>query len=731
MAVMLSPGVYINEIDASNIAPSIVNNVAFFAGNFNSGPVDYPYVVTSKTELENTFGKPTDENYNEWFQAWKFFDYANQLVITRGYEYTDVSETPVFSDYKYKVYDYTNGTLSGNTVTVDISIDVFELPKVAIGEWVSVGSTSEVGKITDISYPAGDTEGTTLTLTIEYDTAPAVVNASDPLYVHSLRFLNGETQAISRGDVDTVNLVPTTAKANDPALNIDVVDPAEPNHINPNRLEYTYDLIKNPDEWEYYYSQDEANPLRSFKNFGAESAKLKFYSRYPDDDEIQIAIANWYDFKKENNVNYAIAFRDQNGDVTEDIFLDNLFQYYPQKDQIAIAIRKGDRLETYIVSLDPDSVDGNNKPNYIETVINEQSELVYVLDNQAINDMPASYLVCDRFGLDASGNPNPGGVPTNPLTIKGGRTVRLTEGGLREAYFSVEDKERYEIDVIIGNEYVYEDGDNLNIAIELADTRKDCIAFVGARYVDTVGKRSGDAVNAVINYITENDPVKRNGSVKLTRSMFGAFFGNYFRIYDKYNKKYRWISVCGDMAGIRCSVSATNASWWVSAGMKRGIIRGIDRMAFTPSQPQRDNLYKNGINPLVVFPGTGNLVWGNKTLYPIASAFDRINVRNLFNTLERSMSKAARSQVFEFNDVYTRNAILSMFNPYLATIKAGRGIVDYLVVCDESNNPPEVVQRNELRVDIYIKPNFAAEFIQLTFTNVGTRSFASVIGTGV
>jgi phage tail sheath protein FI len=182
------------------------------------------------------------------------------------------------------------------------------------------------------------------------------------------------------------------------------------------------------------------------------------------------------------------------------------------------------------------------------------------------------------------------------------------------------------------------------------------------------------------------------------------------------------------MAGIRCSVSSDNAAWWVSAGMKRGKIANIDRMAFVPSQPQRDTLYKNGINPLVTFPGTGHLVWGNKTLLPYASSFDRINVRSLFNTLERAMAKAARSQVFEFNDPYTRNAILAMFNPFLATVQAGRGITDYLVICDETNNTPDVISRNELRVDIYIKHTFAAEFIHLNFVNVGSRSIAEVVG---
>jgi hypothetical protein len=372
--------------------------------------------------------------------------------------------------------------------------------------------------------------------------------------------------------------------------------------------------------------------------------------------------------------------------------------------------------------MDPMSVDGNGKSNYVETVINENSKYVYVVDNKAfdyknLDNLPASYLVVDRFGDDGYGNPNPGGVKTYPLTSKGGRSPIVSYGSIRDAYFSVEDKERYEIDIIIGNEQYP------NVAIELADSRKDCIAYLGARYEDTVGKKAIEATNNIINYIKNS-----GGSNKITRTMFAAYFGNYARIYDKYNKKYRWVNIAGDAAGIRCDVTSNNAPWWVSAGLQRGNIRNINKLAFTPSQEQRDNLYKNGINPVVAFPGSGNVIWGQKTLHPIASSFDRINVRTLFNTIERAMAKAARSQVFEFNDAYTRNAILSMFNPYLSTIKAGRGITDYYVQCDEQNNPPEVIARNELRVDIYIRPTYAAEFILLSFVNAGTRSFSEVVG---
>ena len=437
-------------------------------------------------------------------------------------------------------------------------------------------------------------------------------------------------------------------------------------------------------------------------------------------DRIELAIASPEDFESVDTVNhenYAVAFREQQGTVTKDTLLTALYTYYPTGDQLAIMIKSGDTIESYIVSLDRDALDGNGKSSYIETVINEQSDFVYVVNNEGLDDSSsvATYLAADKYGF--TGTPGPDYKRTSTLVLQAGRNPLMDQGGLKDAYDSVLDKEKYEIDVVIGNE-LYP-----NLAIELADRRKDCIAYIGAKFEDTVGKKAIDATNSIVTTILDTDQEK-----KITRTMFGAYFGNYFRIYDKYNKTYRWINVAGDMAGIRCDVTSNTAPWWVSAGLSRGIIRNVNKLSFTPSQEQRDLLYKNGVNPLVAFPGTGNLVWGNKTLHPIASSFDRINVRTLFNTLERSMSKAARSQVFEFNDPYTRNAIQSMFNPYLATIKAGRGITDYLVICDETNNTPDVISRNELRVDIYIKPNYAAEMILLTFTNVGTRSFADVIG---
>ncbi len=727
MANLLSPGVYIEEVDASAIVPNVSANVAFLAGNFHDGPVEQAYVVTNKKEYEEIFGTPTDENYNEWFQGYKFFDYANQLIVSRAYQLSSTVVPTDGSEY-IEVYQFTGpvnitdnpGGALGHGINVLVSED-FDY-KLQAGEYVSLADVQEFGTVWSITEELIEiTTGVfqkQRRIAIEMD-LPVSVAFGDPLDIPTLKsdeaiklysngHANGGTQAYQLGEIDEYGK-PATANASEVMKNIDVVnvDGTE----NGNRLNYGYDLIKNDGDFDYKLDQNE---LTTFKD----GMKLKFFARNPNSGSVEIAIANMFDFQSidSDNNNFAVAFQETVGTNVEYTYLQSLFDYNPLADEIAIAIKKGEVIETFVVSLDPLSIDGNGKNNYIETVINETSKFIYVKDNEGINDKPATYLVYDKYG-QVDGILREGGVPTTILTVIGGRDPKVDKGGMTDAYFVVEDKERYEIDIIIGNE------DFVNIAIDLAEARKDCLAYIGARYEDTVGKKAFVAVNEIRNYLADGD-----GGEKVTRSMFAAMFTNYFRIYDKYNKKYRWINVAGDMAGIRCDVTSNTAPWWVSAGMKRGIIRNINKLAFTPSQALRDNLYKDGMNPIVSFPGTGNLVWGNKTLYPIASSFDRINVRTLFNTIERAMAKAARSQVFEFNDPYTRNAIMSMFNPYLSSIKAGRGITDYLVICDETNNTPDVISRNELRADIYIKPAYAAEMILLTFTNVGTRSFSDVVG---
>ena len=819
-----SPGVYVKETDASAIVPSQSNSTAFFAGKFYSGPVGEPTMVTSKDELVTVFGKPDDYNFNDFYQAYKFLDYANKLIITRAYNEFDDNYIPsVGSEYVIDMRSSAWNVLDDRGHSGNVYFwmqlgdnykqwrnsqtkvgDIIELPGVAslAGVYLRVDGmefvpSGSIGNYDPHAYVyVTCSEATTLNVqqnnfNEDYDpekeffeaqkikstkpkstkstkstknTKDASVLATPPtqwdkdstIRIYTFGHLNGYTEATYRGDVETIgnNIVqPVEARAILESDNIDigekvVIQEFDENLLVPikafnnNRLNVNYKLIKSKKHFDDLTNW--RNGTNTLKSFELDTSIINFYSRYPNSDryeDIEIAIANWYDFqylRDENGIyNEAVAFN-YDGRL---YYLTDLFQYAPSQKEIAIAVRCGDDIETFIVSLNKEGVDGNNRSNFIEQVINENSKYIYCtsritsgLDPDSPY-WPASYLYCDKAGLDEFLQPkvipgtNKTGIKTSTLKVQGSRAKEISYSGMKIAYDSVLDKELYEIDVIIGNEFYPTLGStgtdtNQNLAIELADKRKDCIAFVGATYWDTVGKTAQEATSNIIDYILQPD----GNTVKLNRSMFGAFFGNYARIYDVYGKKYRWINIAGDMAGIRCSVNTNNEAWWASAGMRRGQIRGVDKLAFSPNQAQRDELYKNGINPVVTFPGTGHLVWGNKTLLAYASAFDRINVRSLFNVIERAMAKAARSEVFEFNDEYTRNSLLSMFNPYLSSIKAARGITDYLVICDESNNTPDVISRNELVCDIYIKPNYTAEFITLHFVNVGTRSFASVIG---
>jgi phage tail sheath protein FI len=199
--------------------------------------------------------------------------------------------------------------------------------------------------------------------------------------------------------------------------------------------------------------------------------------------------------------------------------------------------------------------------------------------------------------------------------------------------------------------------------------------------------------------------------------------------YDRYNDIYRWIPLNGDVAGLCARTDQTNDAWWSPAGLNRGNIKNVVKLAWNPRKAERDVLYNNGVNPVVTFPGQGTVLYGDKTLLAKPSAFDRINVRRLFIVLEKAISTAAKYSLFEFNDAFTRAQFKNLVTPYLRNIQGRRGITDFLVVCDETNNTAQVIDSNQFVGDIYIKPARSINFIQLNFVAVGTGvQFSEVVG---
>jgi phage tail sheath protein FI len=202
----------------------------------------------------------------------------------------------------------------------------------------------------------------------------------------------------------------------------------------------------------------------------------------------------------------------------------------------------------------------------------------------------------------------------------------------------------------------------------------------------------------------------------------------YKYMYDKYNDKYIYVPLNGDVAGLCARTDYTNDPWWSPGGYNRGVIKNVVKLAYNPSATERDTLYKNNINPVVTFPGQGTVLFGDKTLQTKTSAFDRINVRRLFIILEKSISTAAKYQLFEFNDTFTRAQFRNLVEPFLRDVQGRRGIYSYKVVCDETNNTGQIIDTNQFVADIYIKPAKSINFITLSFIAARTSVAFDEIG---
>jgi hypothetical protein len=326
---------------------------------------------------------------------------------------------------------------------------------------------------------------------------------------------------------------------------------------------------------------------------------------------------------------------------------------------------------------------------------------------------------------------NFGCVGQKTYTLLNGYDYSSADGGMDvtlsniiESYELVRNPAEYDINFIIngpsGGNNILDAQAKANSLIAIAEERKDCVV--------TVSPFRGGVVN-VPNSDTQTSNII-NFFDSLSSSSYVVFDSGYKYMFDRFNNTFRYIPMNGDIAGLMARTSINNYPWFSPAGSARGAINNAIKLAYNPSQGQRDLLYPKRINPVIFSPGAGVILFGDKTGLSYASAFDRINVRRLFLTLEATISRAARAQLFEFNDVITRTNFLNIVEPYLRDVKAKRGITDFLVVCDESNNTPTVIDANQFKADIFIKPARSINFIGLTFVANRTGvSFEEVVGT--
>ena len=370
---------------------------------------------------------------------------------------------------------------------------------------------------------------------------------------------------------------------------------------------------------------------------------------------------------------------------------------------------KGDVLETFAaVSKASDAKTPQGSVNYYPDVIYNQSNYIYWMDHNAGGS---------NWGTAASGITFTDVTTVSEVSLTSGSdgTVATTAQKLT-AYTKFADAETVEVSLIMAG-----DGDATHIdnLITIAENRKDAVVFASP-------ERS-DVVNVADNNTQKSNVVSFFNGIRSTS--YAVFDSGYKYAYDRYNDVFRYVPLNGDIAGLTARTDLIADSWFSPAGLNRGIVRGAVKLAFNPTKAQRDELYRARVNPVATFPGQGTVLFGDKTGLTAPSAFDRINVRRLFITLEKAIATASKFQLFEFNDEFTRANFRNIVEPFLREVQGRRGITDFLVVCDETNNTGEVVDRNEFVAEIFIKPARSINFITLQFIATRTGvSFDEVAG---
>ena len=372
----------------------------------------------------------------------------------------------------------------------------------------------------------------------------------------------------------------------------------------------------------------------------------------------------------------------------------------------------GTVLETFaFVSQASDAKKTDGTTNYYKDVINNNSEYIWWADHDSTNLTNAGESLASRSSAFDTHN------SAIDHSLSGGSDDNTpTAGEIAFGYDLFEDAETVDVNLLFacpdanGQETIAED------LISIAEARKDLVAFVSPPIEDTVG--SSSPASDVMTFA--------NG---LTSSSYAVCDSSALYVYDKYNDVFRYIGAAGHVAGLCANTDRVADSWFSPAGVNRGQLLGVTKLAFNPKKADRDTLYKGRVNPLVSFPGEGMMLFGDKTLLSRPSAFDRINVRRLFITLEKAISTAAKAQLFEFNDEFTRAQFRNIVEPFLRDVKGRRGITDFLVVCDTTNNTGQVIDSNRFVADIFIKPARSINFITLNF--IATRTgveFSEIAG---
>lgn len=711
MAFQVSPGVNVSEIDLTTVVPAVAVSTGAIGGVFSWGPINKYLLIDSEDTLALRYGKPTADNFETWFSAANFLSYAQGLYVSRAANTTDATGvTGVLSAVANSA-----ALTTSNTANMVLNTEDYE--------------TKQAGFDSAVHYIAryAGALGNSLKVSV-CDSANA--------YQETINMFAYQSTANAQVATTNSTVIPVSAgiaiNVNTTTANVFITSNTSQGFANgtavntSNQDAFASNLRGNLTVGDFIEVTD--------VNLNKQKLKIKSIGGLGTSGNSSTTYTNFFNVTFEST--YNLASNIASNTFTRYWEFHNLVDVAPDqsdyvytatgstaaKDELHVVVVDedgkftgvpGQVLEVYQqLSRATDAKNSDGTTLYYRDVINEVSDYVWVA-----KDRPGA-LANTAASIATSGNRTPLSLSMT-IGSDGASESAAATADIVKAYDLFKDAQNVDVGLIIAGKARGTSGTQVaNYIIDnVAEVRKDCVVFVSPEKSDVYNVPATAAQN-VVDF--------RNA---LRSTSYAVLDSGYKYQYDKYNDVYRWVPLNGDTAGITARSDNIRDPWYSPAGFNRGTVKNLVKLAFNPTKTDRDLLYKNGVNPVVTFPGQGTVLYGDKTLLAKPSAFDRINVRRLFIVLEKTIANAANSTLFEFNDEFTRLQFLNLIEPFLRDVQGRRGITDFRVVCDETNNTAQVVDSNRFVGDIYIKPARSINFIQLNFVAVRSGvEFSEIVG---
>jgi hypothetical protein len=726
----LSPGVLTREVDLTvGRADNVLDNIGAIAGPFSIGPVDYPIDIATEQDLINTFGKPisSDAQYEYWMSASSYLSYGGVLKVVRtdattlnnanagvGVGTTTNSKIKNYDDYTNNWSEATNFTYSAKNP----------------GTWANGLKVCFIDDFADQTLGINTTNVSNTGAQIGYGVTAAINNAVIP-GAGTTSLFNGYLKGIITG-------VTTDSTNGNSTINVHVVSRVSSGGT---------ETLINYAQGNSFASFTATNQLFFVNNSGINTGLSSATTAY-----LPTTVLDWYDQQTlglTNSTVYwkSIAPRPTSNQYSLDRAGEGDGMHIVVVDDLGtITGNQGTIIEKHLgLSKALDSVSSVNSPQKIwyKQYLADYSAQIWAGYNPSSaadsfwGTTPRAVAFSTGFTPYTTaqglwGQPAQGvtfsAIGNKTYSLSGGTNYSATNGftatlgDLQNSYNLFSNKDNIQVDYLIMGPGLATKTDSQAKAgylISLADARKDCMAVVGPHRTDLIGlTNTTTQTTNLIQYFSS-----------LSSSSYAVFDSGYKYTYDRFNNKFAYIPCNADIAGLMCRTNIVAYPWFSPAGQQRGILNNAIKLAYNPTKAQRDQLYPLRINSVVTQPGIGTLLYGDKTALGYASAFDRINVRRLFLTIEQALQRSAEAQLFELNDELTRANFKNIVEPYLRDVQAKRGLYGFYVVCDTTNNTPDVIDNNEFRADIFLKPAKSINYVTLTF--VATRTgvaFEEVVG---